>query len=323
MQSFLRDIEAIAQNDNIGGVDMERGSERNVLVKFLVPLLRFLGYDIVRDVDFEYRRMDAVVHATDHRSTPFFIVETKSWDNGVARRTYLRQCLRYAWTLHKPYVLMTCGRCTSLHSALLGDTAFVESPLVSIGFDDLRTKQGQKKLRRLYRFLAKPSFLRGEHELKKVLPRGVSYRRAWRVFESRCRAYRAPKAAPRIDAVRFRELASRHPEKIRKALMLSWNTFQKMSRNDSNVDIRPTLKEVGLRYYWKPADESRSLIGLSPIKHKVYCGVERNWSRVLPRDLMKRLESWHGRLVMGNEADARAYLRRLKEAVTYLAHHQR
>jgi hypothetical protein len=323
MQSFLRDIEAIAHNDNMGGNGMERGSERNVLVKFLVPLLRFLGYDIVRDVDFEYRRMDAVVHATDHRSTPFFIVETKSWDNGVARRTYLRQCLRYAWTLHKPYVLMTCGRCTSLHSALLGDTAFVESPLVSIGFEELRTKHGQKKLRRLYRFLAKPSFLQGERELRKVLPKGVSYLRARSAFESRCGTYRAPKAARRIDAGRFRELASRHPDKVRNALMLFWNTFQKMSRNDSNVDIRPTIKEVGLRYYWKPADESRSLVGLSPAKHKVYCGVKRNWTGILPRQLVERLESWHGRLVMGNEADARAYLRLLKEAVTYLAHHQR
>jgi len=41
-----------------------------------------------------------------------------------------------------------------------------------------------------------------------------------------------------------------------------------MAANDSNVYIRTTEKEVGLRYYWNVSHYARPLIGLSPASIK-------------------------------------------------------
>ena len=55
-QRFLKYLGAIEPGKHI---DSERrGSEENVKMKFVVPLLEYLGFDRVKDMDFEMNGID-------------------------------------------------------------------------------------------------------------------------------------------------------------------------------------------------------------------------------------------------------------------------
>ena len=68
-----------------------RGSEENVKIKIVIPLLQFLGYDVVKDMDFEFIGADIVI--VDENNTPILIIETKAWEQQLSH--YLNQCLEY------------------------------------------------------------------------------------------------------------------------------------------------------------------------------------------------------------------------------------
>ena len=56
-------------------VSRKRGSEENVKVKIIVPLLQFLGFDLVKDMDFEVLGADVVL--INEIFPPLLITETQ------------------------------------------------------------------------------------------------------------------------------------------------------------------------------------------------------------------------------------------------------
>ena len=86
------------------------GAEENVKIKFALPLLKFLGYDIITDVRFEWLRADIVVVDEKSNSKKLFILETKKWGEPI--RNHLGQCLEYTLKHHIPLVMITSGDTT-------------------------------------------------------------------------------------------------------------------------------------------------------------------------------------------------------------------
>lgn len=89
-----------------------KGSEENVKAKIILPLLGRLGWDIAEDCYFEEEMADIFV---EHGGKPAFIIETKGWEQGFD----YGQGLEYSVKLKTPWVVLTSGRVTEVHHALI------------------------------------------------------------------------------------------------------------------------------------------------------------------------------------------------------------
>lgn len=139
-----------------------RGSEENVKIKIVIPLLQFLGYDVINDMDFEFIGADIVI--VDENNTPILIIETKAWEQQLSH--YLNQCLEYTLKLKTPLILISSGQHTSLYSSLINPYNLEETtPLWDYSFNDLIGKDGKKYLKELEKLISKDKLLNGSIKL--------------------------------------------------------------------------------------------------------------------------------------------------------------
>jgi len=120
---FQKIISAIKPDRHI--ISGQRGSEENVKIKFVVPLLQFLGYDPVSDMNFEVNGADIVL--VDGDSRPQIVVETKSWDQEIT--DHLDQCLEYTFKHRVPFILITLVS-EAVLLFVAAQTGFIDGPRV-------------------------------------------------------------------------------------------------------------------------------------------------------------------------------------------------
>jgi len=145
-------------------INGKRGSEENVKMKIVIPLLQYLGYDLVSNMEFELIGADIVI--LDENSKPILIIETKSWDQELSR--YLNQCLEYTLKLKTPLVLITSGQDSCLYSSLINSQNLENTtPIIDFSFNDLISEDGRNILEKLKKLISKESLLDGSVELSK------------------------------------------------------------------------------------------------------------------------------------------------------------
>lgn len=142
-RSFL---ERVAQMDVLNEVCAGRptGNEENIKNKIVVPLLEILGYDPIKDLDYERHvksgRPDITVL---YKGKPTLIVETKGLDKDLDE--YKEQGLGYARDLGIPWTILTNGVQWDLYKTFIEGVPQEENePLVTVyskefpgKFDDL------------------------------------------------------------------------------------------------------------------------------------------------------------------------------------------
>jgi len=197
-QEFLQIIKSIRPDKHI--IAGRRGSEENVKIKIVLPLLQFLGYDIVQDLDFERGGADIVIVDTDLK--PIMIVETKAWEEQI--RNYLDQCLEYTLKLRTPFILITSGQETALYS------------IIEFNFQELLGEKSDKILARLFSLVSKENLLNGAEELKKAVRELLSKDRniedAKKEFMKRCEDFKLKIKKIKITDEEFVRLANNYPE---------------------------------------------------------------------------------------------------------------
>lgn len=94
------------------------GVEENVKLKIVLPLLKELGYDTVRDMDFEHfvenKRADIAL-LVDRKAK--VVVECKSLEKNLD--DYISQALNYAVKKQIPYILLTNGKEFRLYKSFI------------------------------------------------------------------------------------------------------------------------------------------------------------------------------------------------------------
>jgi len=90
------------------------GVEENVKLKIIIPLLKFLGYDINKNMDFEHsvRNKKADIGLIIN-GTLRIIVECKSLEQNLDK--HIEQALDYAWKKQVNWVILTNGKETRLY----------------------------------------------------------------------------------------------------------------------------------------------------------------------------------------------------------------
>jgi len=168
-----------------------RGSEENVKIKIILPLLEFLGFNIYHDLDFELGRADIVL--LDERECPLFVIETKSWNEQITKIKYLEQCWNNGKWFKCPYFMITSGRETAIYSILCNTSDMAHShPLVTFTFSQLQ-KNDNNLLENLNQLVGK-FFLKESVVLERAtivkLPYGKSIEEARGEFREACHKYR-------------------------------------------------------------------------------------------------------------------------------------
>lgn len=185
------------------------GTEENVKVKIILPLLSRLGWDTTRDCYFEEYKADILVELD---GKPAFIVETKGWDQGF----HYGQGLEYAVKLGTPWVVFTSGQVTELHHALiLKEDLAKPNPVLETSFRELlKNPDGTNQ------YLSRESFQNGSAALidrcRPLLParlRTGNWSESVRAFEElRTQiGFKREPTVSKISTVEFEEALSRLP----------------------------------------------------------------------------------------------------------------
>lgn len=259
-----------------------RGSEENVKIKIVIPLLQYLGYDIVSNMDFEFIGADIVI--VDEHYSPILIIETKAWEQQLSH--YLNQCLEYTLKLKTPLILISSGQHTSLYSSLINPLNLEKTtPLIDFSFNDLIGKNGDNILEDLKNLISKDNLLNGSIELSKRVAKQLqlsdSLESAKKQFIAECQNFKSTIKSFKITEEDFIKNAQKHPKEIFESLCFGKDEFNRIARENKNFRIRYRSKEIGLEYLLpsKPRSKIIGLVGIYPEKAKVAFGLE-GWEQL-------------------------------------------
>jgi hypothetical protein len=312
-EAFLKYLAGIEPSAHISS--RRRGSEENVKMKFTVPLLEYLGFDRIKDMDFEMNGMDVGVSTNGKLA---LVVECKAW--GELLTNHLDQCLEYTLTSSVPSIFITSGLASALYSSLLSCSNLLETqPIIKFGFGDLKRKDGGKILERLHALIGKESLLRGGQELQKEvgdrLVKGRSIEESYQEFTAACSAFEKESKTYQITNEDFQAKTEGHPPQLRKALMRLRDEIRRIDAANENVETRYRTREIGIEYIDNvgPRPKKRGLFGVYPGDAHVAFGVD-NWERLhVSTETLRAMEKL-SRRVKGEE-DAERIIQLLGKAL--------
>jgi hypothetical protein len=268
--SYFRSIEI--DNHILKG---RREVEENIKIKIIVPLLQYLGWDLLDDVDFEYMGAGIVIHNKDK---PLIIVETKSWDEVIT--DHLDQSLAYSYKLKTPLVIVTTGQQTALYCCLLANDNLADTkPIFSFTFDELTDTNGQILLEKLYVLLGKESFANSHKELNSIIEKYIGNKsliKAQNDFIEKASEFKSEIKFKRLTEAEFIELAENHAEEIKTAIMQIYRKILKLTTLNDNLNLRYRSKEIGIQYhlYKQYRNKIIGLFGIYPKSAHVAFGLE-------------------------------------------------
>lgn len=258
-------------------ISRRRGSEENVKIKIVIPLLQYLGYDVINDMDFELIGADIVI--VDKNNTPVLIIETKAWEQQLSH--YLNQCLEYTLKLKTPLILISSGQHTSLYSSLINPHALEKTiPLIDFSFNDLIGKNSKNILGELKKLISKDNLFNGAIELSEKIAKQLqpsdSLEKAKNQFLAECQNFKPTIKTGKINEDDFTKTAKKHPKDIFESLCLAKDEFKRIASENKNIEIRYRSKEIGLQYRLSKTPRSKiiGLVGIYPEKAKIAFGLE-------------------------------------------------
>lgn len=278
---FLKIIKSIEISKHI--IAGRRGSEENVKIKIILPLLQFLGYDVIKHLDFELLSADIVI--VNNNSKPILIVETKAWEAQI--KNHLNQCLEYTFKLRTPFIVITSGQHTALYSSLINlDDLSKTKPIIEFSFNDLLGKKAESILSKLYSLISKDALLNSAKELDKAitpfLPESKNINEAKKEFIEKCTKFKSKIKTAIITDDDFVELANNYPKEIYNALILGKDEFYKIAQKNDDVRIRYRSKSIGLEYVYTggPRPKVIGLVEINPSGGWIAFGME-GWTKLL------------------------------------------
>jgi len=308
---FIKIVKSIEPSRDI--VAGRRGSEENIKIKIVMPLLQFLGYNIVKDLDFE--RLSADIVIVDDKSNPILIIETKAWEQQI--KNHLNQCLEYTFKLRTPFIVITSGQDTALYSSLINsDDLSKTKPIIEFNFNDLLSQKAEIILSKLYSLISKDALSGGTKELNRaIIPfllESKNINQLREEFIKKCAKFKSKIKSVKITDDDFVELANNYPKEIYNALLLAKDEFYKIARESDNVRIRYRSKTIGLEYSYSKGSRSKliGLVEVNPSSGRIAFGME-GWSKlILSPEITKQMESFPK--AIKNEEQVKQLIRLIK-----------
>jgi len=288
---FLKQLQSMEPSRHFGS---KRGTEENIKLKFVVPLLQALGWDLVEDMDFEHLQTDIILR--DQSSKQALIVEVKAWNELVS--DHLSQALEYTYKTRIPWILMTSGQQMQLYSSLLNPHELDDKALVlDISWRDLK-EDTKTAWHRLESLVGKTGFLSESGQLRRILQdrlEGKSYDQAYEEFSVIAAGYKHEIKSKRLSWDQFIEIATQnHPPSEAENIIRLLNCLSEWTRLSRQFRIRYRSREIGLESIdtTGPRKKKRGLFGIYPHAGHVAFGLEDWEGFSLPGDLFERMKKF-------------------------------
>jgi hypothetical protein len=241
-----------------------RGSEENLKIKLVIPLLEHLGWDVLRDMDFEHKGADIVLIEND---APAIIIETKDWAETL--ENHLNQCLEYTLKMNTPWVLVSSGSRTALYSSLLNrDDLRATRPLMDFTFHELTGVKGQAIIDQLYSLIGKESFTGGHAELNKIISALATQplTKTYVQFQDKASNYMGHSKSKRMTEEEFIRLAREKGRPVSEALEYVYREIRRFEGLNEKINIQFRSVEIGFNYRLdaRPRPKNLNLFGVNP-----------------------------------------------------------
>lgn len=243
-----------------------RGSEENVKIKIIIPLLQSLGWDVLNDMRFEILGADIVIY---NEGKSIIIVETKSWDDIIDN--HLNQCLEYCLKHKTPWIIISTGQDTAIYCAWINpDNLALAKPVLEFSLAKLQGNDGEGIMEKLSLLFGKDNYLNNNSALNNIVAQsfdkeGLEY--AKKRFEEKAAGYKSKIKSARLTDDAYLIHAEKHTDDIRGALLFLREEIEKLLKLNDNISVRYRSKEIGIDYFLKTALRKKKvgLFGVYPI----------------------------------------------------------
>jgi hypothetical protein len=257
-----------------------KGNSENVKNKITIPLLQTLGWDLLRDMDFDHLGLDIVLF---NRGQPAMIVEVKSWNDPL--NNDLLPYLQFSYRLNCPWLFLSSGRANAFYCALLDRSNFAQAkPLLRFSLDDLIGRNGGTIVQNLERLLGKRDFFRKGGRLYK----GVTVKLGDQsIEEAQIEFVKTASQQARDDRTRqltvesFLAQLQHHSRQVSGALVYLHHKMVNVLPLNRRLKIRYRNKGVGLEYETagNPDDDVLPLFDVFPENGRIKFGQE-SWRQL-------------------------------------------
>ncbi len=271
-------LKALSVDDHI--ISGRKGNNANVKNKIVIPFLQTLGWDLLRDMDFNHLGLDIVLFS---QGNPAMIVEVNSWDDKLDND--LHQYLEFGYRLNCPWVFLSTGRENAFYCALLDQHDFAQAtPLLEFSLEDLTGRSGSTIFNNLSSLMGKKDFFKKGGRLYK----GVSTKLGEQTIEDAQIEF-VKTASQRVRGDRTRQLTvesflshlQHHSRQVSGALVYLHHKMVNLLPMNKRLSIRYRNKGVGLEYEMagNPAEDLLPLFDVFPESGRITFGQE-SWKKL-------------------------------------------
>jgi hypothetical protein len=257
-----------------------KGNKENIKSKIIVPILQTIGWNLLRDMDFDHLGLDIVLFKEDK---PAVIVEVKSWADLMAED--INQYLEFSFRLNCPWIFLSNGQHMALYCALLNQKNLADAePVIQFSLEELNGSNGTRILGELDQMMGKKNFFKKGSPLYRY----VAERLADQSIEDAQIEF-VKSAAQHVRDDRTRQLTvesflsqlRHHSRQVSGALVYLHSKMVNVLQQNNRLHLRYRNKGVGLEYeaVGIPARETLSLFDIYPESARITFGQD-GWKKL-------------------------------------------
>ena len=277
-QRLRSHLKAIQIEEHI--ISGRKGNKENIKSKVIVPILQTIGWNLLREMDFDHLGLDIVLFKDGN---PTIIVEVKSWTDILEED--INQYLEYSFRLNCPWIFLSTGQHMALYCALLNQHDLSKAePIMKFSLEDLTGSSGNKILGELDRMMGKKNFFKKNSALYAYVAERLADQS---IEEAQIEFVKSASQHIRDDRTRqltvesFLSQLRHHSRQVSGALVYLHSKMVNTLKQNNRLNLRYRNKGVGLEYesVGNPEGETLNLFDIYPESARITFGQD-GWKKL-------------------------------------------
>jgi hypothetical protein len=277
-QRLRSHLKAINVEDHI--IAGRKGNKENIKSKIIVPILQTIGWNLLREMDFDHQGLDIVLFKDGN---PTLIVEVKSWNDILEED--INQYLEYSFRLNCPWIFLSTGQQMALYCTLLNQQDLSEAePVIKFTLEELTGNNGNKILNELDRMMGKKHFFKKNSALYAYVAERLADQS---IEEAQIEFVKSASQHVRDDRTRqltvetFLAQLRHHSRQVSGALVYLHSKMVNALKHNNRLHLRYRNKGVGLEYETidTPEGETLNLFDIYPESARITFGQD-GWKKL-------------------------------------------
>jgi hypothetical protein len=277
-QRLRSHLKAIHIEEHI--VANRKGNKENIKSKIIVPILQTIGWNLLRDMDFDHLGLDIVIFK---EGNPTIIVEVKSWADILEED--INQYLEYSFRLNCPWIFLSTGQHMGLYCALLNQHDLSEAePIMKFSLEDLIGSNGNKILGELDSMMGKKNFFKKNSALYTYVAERLadqSIEEAQIEFVKSASQHVQEDRTRQLTVESFLSQLRHHSRQVSGAIVYLHSKMVNALKKNNRLHLRYRNKGVGLEYesVGNPEGETLNLFDIYPESARITFGQD-GWKKL-------------------------------------------